>query len=209
MWKVVNDVGGTAKAARITGVEVAGKTGTAQAWREDEKGNSVVDNHTLFISFAPYLNAKYAVCIIVQGGKSGGGCAAPVAQRVLEQSLALEQGYDPKIERLTEVAGNFNKIEAVTYPDSGLPMLAATDEDGDTGAAELPERKSTDTARRPSTAPNIRKTGDSDESPEVNSNRDGTKPRRGIFNRGAPAPAPTQPAPSGGGLFRRLFRSPQ
>lgn len=209
MWKVVNDVGGTAKAARITGVEVAGKTGTAQAWREDEKGHSVVDNHTLFISFAPYVNPKFAICIIVQGGKSGGGCAAPVAQRVLEQSLALEQGYDPKIERLTEVVGNFNKIEAVTYPDSGLPLLAATDEDGDTGTAELPERKTTDTIRRPSIAPNIRKTADSDESAGVNSNRDGTRPRRGLFNRGAPAPAPNQPAPSGGGLFRKLFRSPQ
>lgn len=209
MWKVVNDVGGTAKAARITGVEVAGKTGTAQAWREDEKGNSVVDNHTLFISFAPYVNPKFAICIIVQGGKSGGGCAAPVAQRVLEQSLALEQGYDPKVERLTEVAGNFNKIEAVTYADSGLPMLATSDEDGDTGTAELPERKTTDTARRPSIAPNIRKTDDSAESSGVNSNRDGTRPRRGIFNRGAPSPAPSQPAPSGGGLFRKLFRSPQ
>ena len=206
MWKVVNDAGGTAKAARITGVEVAGKTGTAQNWRRDERNNRLEDNHTLFISFAPYVNAKFAVCVIVQGGKSGGGCAAPVAQRVLERSLALEQGYDAGIKPLAEVLGNFNKIEAVTYPDADTPLLAVADEDGDTGTS-APERESTDAAPRPRSAPNIRKSGDA-ESSSGSSNRDGTKTRRGLFNRGAPTAAPPeQPSPSGGGLFRRLFRS--
>jgi len=208
MWKVVNDVGGTAKAARIPGIEVAGKTGTAQNWRRDERNVRLEDNHTLFISFAPYVNPKYAICVIVQGGKSGGGCAAPVAHRVLEQSLALEQGFDPKVERLTEVAGNFNKIDAVTYADSGLPVVAAADEDGDTGTSDT-ARESAEPEPRPRSAPNIRKSGDTAVSSGVNSNRDGTKPRRGLFNRGSPSPAPAQPAPSGGGLFRRLFRSPQ
>lgn len=210
MWKVVNDTGGTAKAAKIPGVEVAGKTGTAQAWRENESGQSVVDNHTLFISFAPYMNAKFAVCIIVQGGKSGGGCAAPVAHRVLERSLALEQGYNPGIQPLGEVVGNFNKIEAVTYADAGVALVPGADEDGDTGGI-APERPviTERVPRSTAAAPNIRRTGGSSESSEASSNRDGTKPRRGLFNRGAPSTAPSQPAPSGGGLFRRLFRSPQ
>lgn len=210
MWKVVNDAGGTAKAAKIPGVEVAGKTGTAQAWREDERGVSVVDNHTLFISFAPYVNAKYAVCIIVQGGKSGGGCAAPVAQRVLERSLALEQGYNPGIQPLGEVAGNFNKIEAVTYADAGVALIPAADEDGDTGG-DAPERPAaTERPQRTNAAaPNIRRTGEAPASSGASSNRDGTRPRRGLFNRGEPSSAPSEPAPSGGGLFRRLFRSPR
>lgn len=208
MWKVVNDTGGTAKAAKVPGVEVAGKTGTAQAWRENESGDSIVDNHTLFISFAPYVNAKFAVCIIVQGGKSGGGCAAPVAQRVLERSLALEQGYNPGIQPLGEVAGNFNKIESVTYADAGVALVPSADEDGDTGG-DAPE-KPVVTERRPRNTPaqpNIRQT---DDSSSGSSSRDGKRPRRGLFNRGATQPAtPNQPAPSGGGLFRRLFRSPQ
>jgi penicillin-binding protein 2 len=155
MWKVVNDPGGTAKTARIKGVEVAGKTGTAQNWRINDEKERVEDNHTLFISFAPYLNPKFAICVIVQGGKSGGGCAAPVAHRILEQSLALEQGYDPKIQRLEEVPGNFNKIEAVTYEDSALPVALVASEDGDTGS-DSPEQEVRELAPAVKTTPNLR-----------------------------------------------------
>jgi penicillin-binding protein 2 len=212
MWKVVNDAGGTAKAARITGVEVAGKTGTAQNWRRDDRNVRVEDNHTLFISFAPYVNAKYAVCVIVQGGKSGGGCAAPVARRVLERSLALEQGYNPGVVRLAEVAGNFNKIEAVTYPDEGTPVLVAADEDGDTGV-DAPERESTDSSAQPRNAPNIRREADragSSSSTSGRSSSRGASARPSRSDRedsAAPAGQP-EAAPKAGGFFRRLFRSP-
>jgi len=212
MWKVVNAQGGTAKAARIPGIEVAGKTGTAQNWRRDEHNVRLEDNHTLFISFAPFVNAKYAVCILVQGGKSGGGCAAPVAHRVLEQALALDNGYQITPQRLGEVQGNFNKIEAVTYADSAMPIVASADEDGDTGT-QAPERESQDERARirPSSAPNLRQEADSAGSAGVNSSRAATKSgtrRAPIFYRGAnPAPPPPkQPPPEGGGFFRRLFR---
>ncbi len=212
MWKVVNDVGGTAKAARIPGIEVAGKTGTAQNWRRDERDVRVEDNHTLFISFAPYVNAKYAVCVIVQGGKSGGGCAAPVARRVLERSLALDQGYDPGIKTLPEAVGNFNKIEAVSYPDDGTPLVASADEDGDTGT-DAPEREVSDAAPTSRTAPNIRREADRAGSAGARSNRAAPKatPRSagdGTGSGASESPSPAAP-PQGGGLFRRLFRSPQ
>jgi penicillin-binding protein 2 len=213
MWKVVNDASGTAKAARITGVEVAGKTGTAQNWRRNEKGVRVEDNHTLFISFAPYLNAKYSVCILVQGGKSGGGCAAPVAQRVLEQALALDNGYDPHVQPLEEVPGNFNKVESVSYADNPLTALAAAaDEDGDTGT-NAPEREATDTTPRPRNVPNIRKEADSEGSAGTASSRAAPKPagrRAGIFSRGErSSESSSSGAAPTGGFFRRLFRSPQ
>lgn len=213
MWKVVNAQGGTARSARIQGVEVAGKTGTAQNWRRNEKNQRVEDNHTLFISFAPYVNAKYAVCILVQGGKSGGGCAAPVAQRVLEQSLALDNGYQIAIQPVEEVKGNFNKIEMVSYADS--PNLLAglvAEEDGDTGTA--PEREATDTAprSRQSSAPSIRREADSAGRAGVSNAGEVPKAvpvrRAGIFSRGA-APSPSQPqeqSPPSGGLLRRFFR---
>ncbi len=123
MWKVVNEPGGTGKRAQVKGVEVAGKTGTAQFWRGNTK-----DNHTWFICFAPYQEPKYAICVMVQGAKSGGGVSAPIAQRILEETLALEQ--DPNLVTLTRfdpAPGSFAQIEGVEFKekDAGVAKLAA------------------------------------------------------------------------------------
>jgi len=75
MYRVVNGVHGTAKAARIAGVAVCGKTGTAQ----NPHGNS----HAWFIGFAPRRNPEIALCILVENGGSGGAVAAPLARGVL------------------------------------------------------------------------------------------------------------------------------
>ncbi|MCX7868417.1 MAG: penicillin-binding transpeptidase domain-containing protein, partial [Terrimicrobiaceae bacterium] len=88
MRKVVNEGGGTGGRARIKGVEVAGKTGTAQNWTVRE-GRRVKDNHVWFVAFAPYDKPRFAVAVLVQGAKSGGGVAAPIAGKILEDALAL------------------------------------------------------------------------------------------------------------------------
>jgi penicillin-binding protein 2 len=207
MWKVVNDAGGTAKGARIPGVEVAGKTGTAQNWRRNERNVKVVDNHTLFITFAPYVNPKYAICVLVQGGKSGGGTAAPVAHRVMEQALALENGYQVTPEPLGEVEGNFTPIETVTYADLGVPLVAAADEDGDVGTDE-PANESADDAPSPRNAPSFRREAGRERTGGNANNaarkaepvRRAPQADRGDSSQETPAQSP------GGGFFRRLFR---
>ena len=126
MWKVVNDPGGTGSRAAIKGVEVAGKTGTAQFWRELASGEFVKDNRVWFMCFAPYNQPKYAVCVMVEGAKSGGGVAAPIVQKILKESLALEAGYDPKIAWLDPVQGNFDNVDPITLKDDGsLTKLVA------------------------------------------------------------------------------------
>ena len=130
MWKVVNEPGGTGKRAQVKGVEVAGKTGTAQFWRESKEGKTVTrikDNHTWFICFAPYEVPKYSICVFVQGAKSGGGVSAPIAQKILEESLALERGYDPGLKRLEPAEGSFAQIEQVDYKKSELPPETTPD----------------------------------------------------------------------------------
>jgi penicillin-binding protein 2 len=159
MWKVVNEAGGTAKAARIDNVEVAGKTGTAQAWRYNEKGQRRDDNHTWFISFAPYQNPKYAICIMIQNAKSGGGTAAPVARRVLEQALALDNGYQVAVEAMEEVKGDFNYHDSISYSDQPLIAQASDDDDGDVGS-QSEARQVDDEPRRTTAVPSIRKKAD-------------------------------------------------
>lgn len=70
---------GTGAAAEITGVSVAGKTGTAEI-----KGK---DSHAWFIGFAPYNKPKYVVAVLVENGGKGGAVAAPIAKDILEAAL--------------------------------------------------------------------------------------------------------------------------
>lgn len=123
MRKVVHEAGGTARRAAISGIQIAGKTGTAQFWR-----GSVKDNHAWFIAFAPYDEPKYAICVMIQGAHAGGAVAAPVASRILAQSLALEQGDEPELTALAPAQGNFKFVEAVNYDDD-IPVLFAQAEE--------------------------------------------------------------------------------
>lgn len=211
MWKVVNDPSGTGKGGRITGIEVAGKTGTAQNWRRDEKGVKHDDNHTWFISFAPYQNPKYAVCVLVQNGKSGGGCAAPVARRVLEQCLALENGYQVAIEAMAPAEGHFNHIQSVQYADAAVPEVPGADDDGDVGSSGSASEPVDEAAPRVNATPNIKRKADSAGSAGNSSGQNVPKAvpvrRVGIFDRGSSQESkPSEPAPNSGGLLRRLFR---
>ncbi|GLW09797.1 penicillin-binding protein A [Microtetraspora sp. NBRC 13810] len=76
---------GTATAAQISGIDVGGKTGTA----ETADGRPP---HAWFISFAPAEAPKIAVAVIVESGSagtdaSGGHTAAPIAKAVMEAVL--------------------------------------------------------------------------------------------------------------------------
>lgn len=147
MWDVVNRDGGTARAARIKGHEVAGKTGTAQFWR-----GSVKDNHTWFVAFAPFESPRYAVAVLVQGAKSGGGVAAPIAAKILADIFKMEEGTAVEVAALAPAKGSFQFVEAV---DFGRPIPAALADapPDDSGASEGPP---------PAAQPNIRPDADTE-----------------------------------------------
>jgi penicillin-binding protein 2 len=79
MRRVVMEPGGTGGAARIPGIVVAGKTGTA----ENPHGKS----HAWFIAFAPFDNPKIAICVLVENVGYGGSFAAPIAGKCMEKYL--------------------------------------------------------------------------------------------------------------------------
>ena len=87
MIQVVNGRNGTGTAARLPGITVAGKTGTAQT----QPGE---DPHAWFVAFAPAEAPRFAVSVIVEhGGNSGseatgGRVAAPIAAGMLQFLLA-------------------------------------------------------------------------------------------------------------------------
>jgi penicillin-binding protein 2 len=79
LWAVVND-GGTGGQARIAGLDIAGKTGTAQiiANSKSEKGQ----DHAWFAAFAPAKAPEAVVVVLVERGGHGGDAAAPIARKI-------------------------------------------------------------------------------------------------------------------------------
>ncbi|MGR7024602.1 peptidoglycan D,D-transpeptidase FtsI family protein [Geodermatophilus sp. URMC 62] len=77
---------GSGRAARIPGVAVAGKTGTAQVAPD-------VPDHNWFIGFAPADDPQIAVAVFVaNGGGTGGDTSAPIAREVIEAYLEGQGG---------------------------------------------------------------------------------------------------------------------
>jgi penicillin-binding protein 2 len=79
MFRSVNEEGGTGLSARVAGVTVAGKTGTAQ----NPHGN----DHAWFIGFAPMDHPRIAICALVENAGFGGTVSAPIAGMCIEQYL--------------------------------------------------------------------------------------------------------------------------
>ncbi len=94
MRDVVHADGGSGKRARITGIEVGGKTGTAQ--KADKKtGTYGTGRMASFVGFAPADKPKYLTLVMVDEPKNvsfGGVIAAPVFQQVTR--LAMTYGGD-------------------------------------------------------------------------------------------------------------------
>jgi penicillin-binding protein 2 len=89
----VTNQGGTGARSRIDieGFDMAGKTGTAQVRRltAELRGRSLESipykwrDHALFIAFAPVVNPRYAISVIVEHGGGGSRAAAPIAKEVM------------------------------------------------------------------------------------------------------------------------------
>jgi penicillin-binding protein 2 len=79
MRRVVEEPGGTARQARIPGIKVCGKTGTAE--------NPHGKDHAVFIAFAPMEDPQIAIAVYVENSGFGGTWAAPIASLLIEQYL--------------------------------------------------------------------------------------------------------------------------
>lgn len=95
LWSVVNGARGTAPASRIEGIEVAGKTGTAEYCdvipkednpeeydcRRDEKDN--LPTHAWYVGYAPFENPEIAVVAFVYNGGEGSATTVPIVHDIL------------------------------------------------------------------------------------------------------------------------------
>lgn len=80
---------GTAYIARIPGIEICGKTGTAQ--------NPHGKDHSIFFAFAPKIHPKIAIAVVVENAGFGATWAAPIASILLEQYLTGKHDTRPAL----------------------------------------------------------------------------------------------------------------
>ncbi len=104
MRRSVNESGGNANKAATPGFDVVGRTGTSQFWRNGQK-----DNVTAFVGFAKSGDAAYVFSVFIEGAKSGGGVAAPLASRIL---TALKE-EKTEVAPLEAAKGSFDFVDSL------------------------------------------------------------------------------------------------
>jgi cell division protein FtsI/penicillin-binding protein 2 len=95
----VQDADGTGVRAAVPGMNICGKTGTAEV--KNAKG-ALVDRITWFISFAPYEKPRYAVVAMVEGGSFGSTTCAPIVQKVYKAIQDRDRRAARRIETLAK-----------------------------------------------------------------------------------------------------------
>ncbi len=96
MCDVVNGAGGTGHAAHLDGIEVCGKTGTAQVVKEagnaripEDKEPLKYRDHGWFVAYAPADHPQIAIACVIEHGGHGGSSAGPVVHDVLQKFFEL------------------------------------------------------------------------------------------------------------------------
>ncbi len=85
MFDVYND--GTAKALRVEGIEICGKTGTAENFAIIDGKKTQLTDHSIFVAFAPKDNPKIAIAVFVENGYWGSRFAGRMASLMIEKYI--------------------------------------------------------------------------------------------------------------------------
>jgi len=94
--------GGTARASKIEGLDMCGKTGTVQNRGKD---------HAFFVGFAPRNNPKIAIAVVVENAGFGATYAAPIFSLMVEQYLKGKISRTDMENRVTNTVTNKNVKE--------------------------------------------------------------------------------------------------
>ena len=98
LWEAVNERRGTAWHARLKQLEFSGKTGTAQVVgrppegaENDEQIKELHKDHAWFVAYAPSVDPQIAVAVLVEHGEHGSSTAAPIASKIIQTYLGVDE----------------------------------------------------------------------------------------------------------------------
>jgi penicillin-binding protein 2 len=78
---------GTARGLRVEGIEICGKTGTAENFTKINGVRTQLTDHSIFVAFAPRHDPKIAIAVFVENGYWGARWAGPIASLMIEKYL--------------------------------------------------------------------------------------------------------------------------
>ena len=88
MFQVIEK--GTAKIAKVKGIEICGKTGTAENFIKINNLKTQLTDHSIFMAFAPKENPKIAIAVFIENGYWGSRWAAPISSLIIEKYINKE-----------------------------------------------------------------------------------------------------------------------
>jgi penicillin-binding protein 2 len=105
---------GTAYGLGVEGIEICGKTGTAENFAKINGKRVQLEDHSEFVAFAPRNNPKIAIAVIVENGHYGNTWAGPIATLMIEKYLNKKITRKDLEKRMLE--GNLNWQYRKLYP---------------------------------------------------------------------------------------------
>lgn len=126
LWMTVNEPGGTGITAKVAGLDVAGKTGSAQvisnAGRMIARTNRNLRDHGWFVFFAPKDNPRIAGVVFAEHGIHGGN-AARISHHILETFFAKESGRElpaPPVDLKLDLSDAMARLQPPAPDEEGL-----------------------------------------------------------------------------------------
>jgi penicillin-binding protein 2 len=103
---------GTAYFLKVDGIDICGKTGTAENFARVNGKKVQLEDHSIFVAFAPKDNPKIAIAVFVENGGFGATIAGPITTLMIEKYLKKEISRKDREKRILEINLNprYNKF---------------------------------------------------------------------------------------------------
>jgi len=118
MYGVVNEGGGTGGRARLPGINVCGKTGSAQVASNDAaKGNKNLKDNAWFVGFAPRRAPEIVVVALFEHGVHG-NLAGPIVRDVVKAYFDKKTRIQTWLQQKTTVAAGVAAVSTLGLPEA-------------------------------------------------------------------------------------------
>ena len=103
---------GTAYFLKVDGIEICGKTGTAENFARIGGRKIQLEDHSIFVAFAPRVNPKIAIAVLVENGGFGSTIAGPITTLMIEKYIKKEVTQKDREKRMLEksLQSEYNKF---------------------------------------------------------------------------------------------------